>query len=245
MRSTLTRFSATLLATMLLATAFFVPVATATEAATNGAAAEASEKTPERHKRPKIRCHGTTNELTGAPEVDCTWTESARARAAAYKVVRKGGGERAVVYRGDLSTTSFADTNVEFGTRYRYRVVVLNNAGKRIQRSRWNKAFIPAEDFERLSISCDQLEAAEEAEPADVAVTCAWRAAENEDVASYQLWRRVRGHHRELVADLATNELSYTDAVPADAKRVVYAVLALDSDDHIIGRSGITKVKLS
>ncbi len=242
MRRTITRCSATLLAAILLAGTFLVPAASAVEATDS---TNTESNTPVRHKKPKIRCHGSINELTGAPEVDCTWTESTKANAAAYKIVRRGGGERVIAYRGDTSTTSFTDTDVEFGTRYRYRVVVLNDSGKRIQRSRWNKAFIPGEDFERLSLECATDTATDAVTGAeDVSITCAWDAATSEDVDSYQLWHRVRGNHRELVAELDTDQLSYTNTVSADAKRVVYAVLALDAEGHIIGRSGIIKVRL-
>ena len=190
----------------------------------------------------------------GAPKVKCRWTESEHPEAAAYKIVRVGGDERTVVFRtDDTSVTRFTDTDVEFGVRYRYRVVVLNAEGERIQRSRWNRAIVVKPDVERLRMACAVTDTAVDAETdalTDVApvaqpysILCQWRPAESEDAVEYQLWRRIRGQHRELVATVGLDTLSHVDTVPADASKVVYAVLALDADGEIVGRSGLSKIR--
>ena len=249
------RLFMTIAATLLATTLLYVPGAAAQEAerAPDAEAEKVDEVRPERPQRPKIRCHGDVSD-TGAPEVDCRWTESTHPDAAAYKILRVGGGERSVVFRtDDTSVTEWTDTGVEFGTRYRYRVVVLNEDGKRIQRSRWNKAIVVKTDIERLQMECDLVDAAADDDSigSDIApdveghpVLCQWRPADSEDAAEYQLWRRVRGQHRELVATVGLDTLSQRDIVPLDAGKVVYAVLAVDADGEIVGRSGLSKIRL-
>ena len=243
MRRLLT-ITAAFMATLML----FVPGASAveTDRVTDAEATEAEEVRPD---RPKIRCRGAIG-LGGAPKVKCRWTESEHPDAAAYKIVRVGGGERTVVFRtDDTSVTRFTDKDVEFGVRYRYRVVVLNSEGERIQRSRWNKAIVVKPDVERLRMECDVVDAetdaatdiAPEAQPHPI--LCQWRPAESEAAVEYQLWRRIRGQHRELVATVGLDTLSHLDEVPADTTKVVYAVLALDAEGEIVGRSGLSKIR--
>ena len=236
--------TAALMATLML----FVPGASAVEA-DRVAEAEAREVDEVRPEKPKIRCRGTIG-MGGAPKVKCRWTESEHPDAAAYKIVRVGGDERTVVFRtDDTSVTRFTDKDVEFGVRYRYRVVVLHEDGKRIQRSRWNKAIVVKPDVERLTMECGVTDAesdvttdiAPEAQPHTI--LCQWRPAESEAAVEYQLWRRIRGQHRELVATVGLDTLSQLDEVPADTTKVVYAVLALDADGEIVGRSGLSKIR--
>lgn len=238
----------TITAALLAALMLFVPGASAAEIdrVTDAEAREVDEVRPD---RPKIRCRGTIG-IGGAPKVECRWTESEHPDAAGYKVVRVGGGERTIAFRtDDTSVTRFTDTDVEFGVRYRYRVVVVNEDGRRIQRSRWNKAIVVKPDVERLRMECGVTDVesdlttdiAPEAQPHSI--LCQWRPAESEAAVEYQLWRRIRGEHRELVATVGLDTLSHVDEVPADTTKVVYAVLALDADGEIVGRSGLSKIR--
>ncbi|MEM7286013.1 MAG: hypothetical protein AAF480_06645 [Actinomycetota bacterium] len=244
MRRMLTITAAALMATLML----FVPGASAveTDRVAETDAAQVDEVRPE---KPKIRCRGAIA-LGGAPKVKCRWTESEHPDAAAYKIVRVGGGERTVVFRtGDTSVTRYTDKDVEFGVRYRYRVVVLNEEGERIQRSRWNKAIVVKPDVERLKMECGVVDTATDAitdlapDAARHSILCQWRPAQSEAAVEYQLWRRIRGQHRELVATVGLDTLSHLDHVPGDTTKVVYAVLALDSDGEIVGRSGLSKIR--
>lgn len=244
------------LAAALAASMLFVPGASAAEVdALAETDAEAIDTDAERPERPKIRCRGHVNELNGDPAITCRWTETTHPDAAGYKIVRRGGGERVVAHRtDDLSATRFTDTDIEFGTRYRYRVIVVDENGRKLQKSRWNKAIVVSADIERLQMECDLTDApaadADDAEPEIVdtaphTVLCQWRAAETPAAVEYQLWRRVKGEHRELVASLDIETLSHIDEVPAEADKVVYAVLALDADGEIIGRSGLSKIRFA
>ena len=194
--------------------------------------------------------------MNGEPKAVCAWTETEHPDAAGYKLIRRAAGERSVVFRtGDLSTTTFTDTNVEFNTRYRYRVVVVDENGRRLQRSRWNRAFVLSPDTERLHLDCVATDTDRaETDPAETdraetdkaptkPVLCEWEPAESKAAVEYQLWRRVRGHHRELVVTTGLDVLSHVDDVPADTGKVIYAVLALDADGEIVGRSAISKVR--
>ena len=233
----------------------FVPGALAEDRSVETTADDSAQVDDARPRKPKIRCHGALT-FGAKPVVKCRWTEATHPDAAGYKIVRVGGGERTVVHRtDDLGATRFNDKDVAWGTRYRYRVVVVDDAGKRLQRSRWNKAIVRKPDIERLRMDCDITETdtpetdtpetgAAQPDAAGTPVLCEWRAAESDEVTEYQLWRRVRGQHRELVATVSAETLSQPDTVPADASKVVYAVLALDADGDIIGRSGLSKLLL-
>lgn len=238
----------TITAALLAALMLFVPGASAveTDRVTDAEAREVDEVRPD---RPKIRCHGAIG-MGGAPKVKCRWTESEHPEAAAYKIVRVGGDERSVVFRtDDTSVTRFTDKDVEFGVRYRYRVVVLDENGERIQRSRWNKAIVVKPDVDRLLMECGVVDtesdvatdAAPEAQPHSI--LCQWRPTDSEAAVEYQLWRRIRGQHRELVAAVGLDTLSQLDEVPAETTKVVYAVLALDAEGEIVGRSGLSKIR--
>lgn len=236
--------TAAVLATLML----FVPGASAAEI-DRAAETEPHKVDEARPDRPKIRCRGAVSD-DGAPMIRCRWTETTHPDAAGYKIVRVGGGERSVVFRtGDTSVTRFTDNDVAFGIRYRYRVVVVNEDGRRIQRSRWNRAIVVEPEIERLRMACAVTDVDSDA-ATDVApeapphqILCQWRPAESEAAVEYQLWRRIRGQHRELVATVGLDTLSQLDEVPADTTKVVYAVLALDADGEIVGRSGLSKIR--
>lgn len=202
--------------------------------------------------RPRLRCRGTIG-MGWAPKVKCRWSETAHPDAAGYKLVRVDGDQRKVVFRSrDLSATRFTDRDVEFNTRYRYRVIVVDNEGRRIQRSRWNAAGVRRPDVELLRLKCSPVDAAEvdpaideaKADVLEVAklVGCEWRPATSEKADHYELWRLIRGQHRELVTTVGLDQLSQIDKVPGDTAHVVYALLARDEDDHIVGRSRLSKV---
>lgn len=198
--------------------------------------------------RPILRCRGNVTD-DGAPTVRCRWRTTEHPDAAGYKIIRRGGMEgRTVVFRTrDLDINRFVDRSVEFKTRYWYRVVVVDSNGERLQSSRWNRAWVADRDLERLHMKCAANAATDPAESdiaADKTVTCTWESATSEKATQYELWRYVRGaDHRELVATTGLDRTTVTDSVPADAKAVVYAVLALDDDGHIVGRSALKRVR--
>ncbi len=208
--------------------------AAATTTATGGDARVVPTSTdradpPTRRLRAVLRCRGGVDD--GAPQVICTW-RARTAGAAGFALVRVGGGERTVVSRtDDLTDRSFTDTDVEFDTRYRYRLLILDADGDRIGRSRVNRAFIRSDRPEVLSLACDG------ADTEPVAVRCAWDAPTIDDVASVQLWRSVAGSARELVATVDPDVTSATDELPEGTMRARYAVLGRDAAGVIVARS--------
>ena len=61
-----------------------------------------------RPARPRIRCYGAITKMSGEPKVKCGWTESEHPHAVGYKIIRRGGSERSVVFRtGNTSVISF------------------------------------------------------------------------------------------------------------------------------------------
>ncbi|MGI9621536.1 MAG: hypothetical protein ACR2PK_01770 [Acidimicrobiales bacterium] len=236
-------------ATAILATSMLmIPTAAAeTENRTDSSATDVAEV--ERDRVPlKLRCRGMVG-LGWAPKVRCTWNETNHPDAAGYKLVRVGEGERTVVHQTrDLSATRFKDRDVEFNTWYRYRVIVVDEEGQRIQRSRWNRAVVRRPNVEVLRLKCAAVDAAEtDAAEIDVSqeaefVGCRWRPANSAKADHYELWRLIRGQHRELVAEVGLDQLSQMDKLPGDTEHVVYALLARDSEDHIVGRSRLSKI---
>lgn len=203
---------------------------------------------------PQLRCRGRVTD-DGAPVVRCKWTGTQHPDAAGYKLVRKGGMEgRTVVFKTrHLDVGRFVDRNVEFKTRYHYKLVVVDEHGKRLEASRWNSAIVRNPDLERLRLRCEATNLTKDTtsdvlvpDTFDKGAVCAWRPATSPAAASYELWRLVRGSdHRELVAETGLDRTMVTDDVPDDAHLVVYAVLALDKDGEIVGRSNLSKVRFS
>lgn len=246
-----------LLTLSLLATTAFAPAAAAVATDTTDRQRDAAELDRVQPEPPRIRCHGALA-FNGTPRVRCRWTEAEHSAAAGYRIVRAHGDVREVVHETrDLSATRFVDRKVRFDTRYRYRVLVVNEHGRSIQASRWNGAGIAKPDVERLHLACKAtdilpdiaravVEATEDdavqPEPAPKPVTCEWEPAESEAAVKYELWRLLRGRHREHVATVGLDRLSHTDQVPADAAKVLYAVLAVDDEGHIVGRSNVARV---
>jgi hypothetical protein len=91
---------------------------------------------------------------------------------------------------------------------------------------------------EALHMKCRQVE------PGVAAVECAWRPATHPAAAGYQLWRIVDRGHRELVWRGGLDATSHVSPVPADASVARYAVLAVNKDGRIVGRSRVQTVHL-
>jgi hypothetical protein len=79
------------------------------------------------------------------------------------------------------------------------------------------------------------------------AVGCHWRSIDDRAVASWQLWnlqvRPIAGV-RNLVAELGADAHGYRDTNVEVPAAYVYAVLALDADGEIIGRSRVVEAVL-
>lgn len=73
-----------------------------------------------------------------------------------------------------------------------------------------------------------------------VGSVCRWSSVEK--ARGYQLWRIVDRGDRELVGTYGNGLNIARDDVPDDAHLVRYAVLALDADGDIIGRSRVARV---
>jgi hypothetical protein len=92
-------------------------------------------------------------------------------------------------------------------------------------------------DVAVLSIGCK----GETTEAGNQIAACRWSSADN--ARAYQLWRIVDRGHRELVGTYGSDTNVARDDVPDDAVLVRYAVIALDADGEIIGRSRVTRVR--
>lgn len=72
---------------------------------------------------------------------------------------------------------------------------------------------------------------------------CRWSSTDN--ARAYQLWRIVDRGHRELVGTYDNTTTVARDDVPDDAVLVRYAVIALDSEGEIVGRSRVQRVRFT
>ncbi len=88
-----------------------------------------------------------------------------------------------------------------------------------------------------LSLGCQ----ARRDDTGNLGAVCRWSTIDT--ARGYQLWRIVGRGHRELVGTYAARSNVARDDVPDDARLVRYAVLALDSDGDIIGRSRVVPVR--
>ncbi len=170
--------------------------------------------------------------------IGCAWRMPQHPDAAAVRLIRTSATSdaRATVYRSaDLSITTATDAPVRPGVRYVYRLQALSESGRIVGLSRPETAGIPVDDPVEPSVEVLRLSCAPTS-PARVA--CEWSAPTVDGVRRLTLWRSVDGDARERVVSFpAPVPTSYVDSVPADASRVVYAVIAENGDGRIVARS--------
>jgi hypothetical protein len=101
----------------------------------------------------------------------------------------------------------------------------------------------PHRDFEVLRMVCRVADGS----PDDtrIHIGCRWRAAKNERVAGYQLWRIVDRDGREMVARGGLDMLGARDVVSAKASLVRYAVIAVDENGRRVGQSRVQRIVLN
>jgi hypothetical protein len=92
-------------------------------------------------------------------------------------------------------------------------------------------------DVKVLSLGCE----GHTADDGNKTARCRWSSTEN--VRAYQLWRIVDRGHRELVGSYGNDTNIARDDVSDDAVLVRYAVIALNADGNIIGRSRVVRVR--
>ena len=197
----------------------------------------------------KLRCRGS-HDRDGMPGVICKWTRPSVSTAKVLVLERNSGEGFEPIWRTDnLRRRRYFDAKVEPGQRYRYRVRVYDAREQLVAASRANGAIVPVPDFDIMKLRCagdiipvrDAL-TADIAHPGQKVAKCEWSEIDG-DVRAYQLWRIVNRGHRELVGTYGADTLQARDSLPRDAHVVRYAVLALDHDGHIIGRSRVAKVR--
>jgi len=88
-----------------------------------------------------------------------------------------------------------------------------------------------------LKIECEKIRS-----DAGKAAACHWSGSDQ--ARGYQLWRLVNRGERELVGTFNNETFSTRDALPNNTRVVRYAVLALDSDGEIVGRSRVATLEL-
>jgi hypothetical protein len=202
----------------------------------------------------RLRCRGVLN-ADGLPEVRCKWTAPTVDSAHVVALQRNDGSGFESIWRtANVERSRYVDTAVEAGRRYRYRVRVFDANKHLVAASRSNGAGVPIPPIHVLEIGCEA--GVIHTTPTDVAardaaitdelpphkvVECKWTGTEN--VRAYQLWRLVNRGHRELVGTYDNETFNAKDRPGDDALVVKYAVLALDADGEIIGRSRPTTVR--
>jgi hypothetical protein len=209
----------------------------------------------------RLECEGRISDEDRAA-VACKWTESQHPRAHGYILERRTADTDPIIEltTRDLGENSFVDHEIRPGVKYAYRVRVVDANGRTIGGSAWERAGVevPDPDIELLHMECKGRIAvtpelptvsADEARPTvDVkpiveikpiqkAATCEWRPAHNDDTRGYQLWQLLPGEHRELVWEGGADATSATVRIPADVNKVVFALIAIDHEGEVLGRS--------
>jgi len=76
---------------------------------------------------------GVTN---GSGSVRCEWSQTTSPQFRWYRLWRQSSGSPAVVYQSDnRATITYSDTQVQIGTRYYYKLEVVDGSGNVIARS--------------------------------------------------------------------------------------------------------------
>lgn len=167
----------------------------------------------------------------------CRWSASDDARGyQLWVIVNRGARELVGTYGAE--TLGAKDRLPEDTLVARYAVVALDNAGEIIGRSRIETVRFrqdpPAIDV--LKIECEKIRS-----DAGKAAACHW--SDSDQARAYQLWRLVNRGERELVGTFNNETFSARDALPNNTRVVRYAVLALDSDGEIVGRSRVATLE--
>ncbi|MGI9604894.1 MAG: hypothetical protein ACR2P0_02025 [Acidimicrobiales bacterium] len=185
----------------------------------------------------RFRCGGRLDR-DEMPGVLCRWSRPTADDAAYLTLERNGGDGWATIYRSEnLRRNRFFDEKVEPGQRYRYRVRVYNVDHELVAAARTRAATPPLPDFEIMRLACK----GSIDDTGAKAARCEW--SQVDDARGYQVWRIVNRGHRELVGTFGPDALATRDELPEEAKVVRYAVLALDEEGEIIGRSRVNKVR--
>lgn len=194
----------------------------------------------DRVKHLRLRCRGKIGRAD-QQLVRCKWSQPKDTNAS-YTVVERIGGDSdawtPILRTENVRRHRYLDKSIAAGVRYRYRIRVYDSNDNLVAASRSRSAGVPAPGVEILKISCKG--AVDDG--GDKTAGCEWSASE--DARGYQLWRIVNRNHRDLVGTYGADVQSVRDIdVPDDTKVVRYAVLALDGDGEIIGRSRVAKVR--
>lgn len=198
----------------------------------------------------RLRCRGVLDR-DGMPGVLCKWTRPTVDSARILVLERNSGDGFEPIWRTEnLQRRRYFDEKVDPGQRYRYRVRVYDSRGHLVAASRANGAGVPLPDFEIMKLHCvgdivptPRLDVVTDlAHEGQKIATCQWSEVDA-DVRAHQLWRIVNRSHRELVGTYDATTFSARDRLPADAHVVRYAVLALDHEGEIVGRSRVATVR--
>ena len=200
------------------------------------------EPTPEpKHEVLRLVCVGRMTD-DGRAAVACEWSPAQSDRAAGYVLERVSESADPIVVLAtrDLGVTSYIDADIRVGVLYGYRVSVLNANGQIIGGSEWERADVdePTVEPEVLTLDCDGRIV--EGDDGRIKVgACEWRSATHPDAVGYQLWRILGpgDDARELVHRGGLDVTSHVERLPSSTLTATYAVLAVDADGELVGRS--------
>jgi hypothetical protein len=192
----------------------------------------------------ELDCAVRTTDARAA--VHCEWSQPTWRMAHAVRLYRFDPAtdpHRQVVFRtGELERTSFTDTQVRSGHGYAYAVVVVDEHGRSVGRSRTEWVRVPGDDGDR-DVEVLRLECA--LGSAHEVIGCQWSRPRSRDAAVVSLWRTVDDGPRVLVETFRpTGPSGYRDPVPAGAAEVTYLVTASAESDRVVARSRPETVRI-
>ena len=179
----------------------------------------------------KLECE-TLADVDGKA-VGCRWSANDQARGYQLWVI-VNRGERELVGTYDAETLGAKDRLPEDTVVARYGVVALDREGEIVGRSRVETIRFREDPptIDPLKIECEKIRS-----DAGKAAACRWSGSDQ--ARGYQVWRLVNRGERELVGTFNNETFATRDSLPRNTVVVRYAVLALDSEGEIVGRSRV------
>ncbi len=168
--------------------------------------------------------------LEGEIRISVSWTESDAGDFAFYRVFRDtdsdvgpGSGSDLIFSTSSPTTTTYADTGLEYATQYYYAVVVYDDGGL----SSISEAISATTD---VNTPPEEVDLAEVVESGETALRLTWTPTDADDFASYRVRRRVDGGEEGLIAIINSRSTTdYTDSgLDLKEKKYTYRIRVVD-----------------
>jgi len=153
--------------------------------------------------------------------IELSWAEPADNGGSAITVYRiyRGLSETNFTKIAEVNTTNYVDKNLKNGVRYYYRVSAVNDAGE------GQGAVVSAVPF-TVPGTVKNLRVVSSL----IFISISWEPGDNggSNITGYRIYRYADGEDEKLIAELASNETTYTDMNVTGGKTYHYRVSAVN-----------------